>query len=259
MSCVAFLLGKLKPCRLALGGVKAGSWLSIGVLSVGLMATETITQPQVAVAEQAAPSDLPSIQRLLEMFSPEIRQTINACDQQGQVDLVAGPTASGTVLCGDGTPTDVSFEQYINTVSDLLVASSLVGFRTVTATNPGLSPEMLSVFLAQAEGSSLLRSGIESAIASSNLFPVASAESAEILTDEVMERLMPSLQDSSTLPSLLGTPDQYNQVVTSFCTAPGMSVSQIQSLVELTPVQLYAICVQESGVTDDLLQLQGAR
>jgi hypothetical protein len=45
-------------------------------------------------------------------------------------------------------------------------------------------------------------------------------------------------------------------VVDNFCTAPGMSVDQAQQQTPgLTSIQLYAICVQESGMADEMLQL----
>lgn len=208
-------------------------------------------------ADPPSPQRSSALQRLGQMFSPEIQSTIGACLEQGKVDVAAGPTNGGAVRCGDGSTASVPYAAYVNTVSDVLTASSLVGFRTVLQSNSGVSPEMLRMFLNSPQGAVVLRQAVQSAITQSELLPATATESTNILADAVMTRLLPSLQDPTTLDTLLGTPEQYSQVVREFCTAPGMSVEQAKSRLPLNELQLYAICIQESGVADEVLRLGG--
>lgn len=208
----------------------------------------------VAAAEPGQVPESAAVERLLNMFSPEIQSTINACWESGKVNLAAGASQDGSVTCADGSrDSAVPFADYVDTVSDILTASSLVGFRTVIETNPRVSPEALVTFLSNPEGAEMLRDVIETAIAQSQLLPVDSSESATYLADEVISRMLPAVQSTGGLVDLLGTPDQYNQVVSRFCMSPGMSVDQAQeSIPGLSSVQLYAICIQESGVTEEI-------
>jgi len=197
-----------------------------------------------------------AIERLSQMFSPQIQATINACQMRGKVNVVAGATPQGNVICGDGSPeATVAYTTYIDTVSDILVASSLVGFRAVLQADPRLTPELLRTAFSSPDGVQLLRNAIQLAIVQSDFLPVSATESTAILTNSVLERLRASLQDFSTLDTLLGTPAQYSSVVSQFCLAPGMTVEQAKTAVpELTSLQLYAICIQESGVANELLR-----
>lgn len=213
--------------------------------------------PQFSVAaEPPSPQRSSALQRLGQMFSPEIQSTIGACLEQGKVDVAAGPTDSGAVRCGDGSTASVPYAAYVTTVSDVLTASSLVGFRAVLQSN-SVSPAMLRMFLESPQGAIVLRQAVQSAITQSELLPATATESTNILTDAVLTRLLPSLQDPTTLDTLLGTTEQYNQVVQEFCTAPGMSIEQAKSRLPLNELQLYAICIQESGVADEVLRLSG--
>lgn len=198
-----------------------------------------------------------SLRRLTQMFSPDIQNTMNACWEQGRVNLAAGAAQNGTLICGDGSSnTGVGYDTYLATVSDLLTASSLVGFRTVTETNPSINPQMLTTFLSSAEGVATLRGAVQTAITQSGLLPAQATDSTALLTDQVMEKLLPNLQDSNRIESLLGSTEQYSRVVQNFCTAPGMSVDQAKALVpDLSTIQLYAICIQESGTMNEVLRM----
>lgn len=227
-------------------------------LTVLTALAQPVLAPQSSVAaEPPSPQRSSALQRLGQMFSPEIQSTIGACLEQGKVDVAAGATDGGAVRCGDGSTASVPYAAYVNTVSDVLTASSLVGFRAVLQSNSGVSPAMLRMFLESPQGAIVLRQAVQSAITQSELLPATATESTNILTDAVLTRLLPSLQDPTTLDTLLGTTEQYNQVVQEFCTAPGMSIEQAKSRLPLNELQLYAICIQESGVADEVLRLSG--
>lgn len=223
---------------------------SLGLLGVSSVAFTLRPLPAIA---QSNPATASGMQRLAQMFSPDIQSTINACSEKGKVNLAAGASTNGAVICANGRPDpDVSFTEYVDTVSDVLAASSLVGFRTVMTTNPQVTPTMLQAFLASSQGQETLYTAIESAITRSQLLPSDSTESTSILAGEVVSRLLPAVNDAGGLVNLLGTTEQYQQVVSQFCTPPGMSIESAQELVpDLNSVQLYAICIEESGVTQD--------
>jgi hypothetical protein len=239
------------------------------LLSTALMPTLVQAAEPLPAADPSAPEPTQSalhstgdrvssraVERLSQMFSPQIQATINACQTRGKVNVIAGATPEGSVVCGDGSPeATVAYDNYIETVSDILAASSLVGFRAVLQADPRLTPELLRTAFSSPEGVQILRSAIQVAITQSDFLPATATESTTILTDSVLERLRASLQDSSTLNTLLGTPDQYSSVVNQFCLAPGMSVEQAKTAVpELNSLQLYAICIQESGVASEVLR-----
>lgn len=234
--------------------------IAIALLGWGAVpALLSMLLPQPALAETGAepePPESAATERLFDMFAAEIQTTVNACAEQGKVNLAAGEAGDGSVLCGDGSSdADVTYASYVDTVSDILVASSLVGFRAVAASDPRIPPSAINMFLADARGTELLRTSIGNAIGRSQLFASNSPESNFILTNEVVDRLRLTLQDISGLENLLGTTDQYGQVVDNFCSSPGMSVNQAKTLVPgLNSVQLYAICVEESGITEELLR-----
>jgi hypothetical protein len=216
-----------------------------------------------AIAQLSPPSNLstlqnsPAGQRLLEMFSTDIQNTIAACADQGKVDLAAGAGSDGAVICGDGSSQpEVSYTSYLDTISDILAASGLVGFRTVVEADPRVTPEMLVTVFSTPQGTATFYDAIQSGIVQSQLLPADAEDSTALLTNEVVEKLRNNLQSSANLEELLGTTEQYTQVVNNFCTAPGMSVEQAQQQIPgLNSIQLYAICVQESGLADEMLQL----
>jgi hypothetical protein len=232
---------------------RRSAW-SIASSWIGLSALATFSLPVRAAESQPAST---AMQRLTQMFSPEIQKTLSACHDKGQVNLAAGASSTGSVVCGDGAAqTDVPFQSYVGTISDILTASSLVGLRSVIAKDPRVTPEMLSAFLKSDQGSTVLRSAVEAAITRSGLVATAAPQSASVLTDQVIERLLPTMEQTNNLQTLLGTDNQYRQVVQNFCTSPGMSVQQAQQQVPgLSSVQLYAICIEESGMANEMMQM----
>jgi len=254
---------------IALGFVCASQLLSTALMPALVQAAEPLPATEPSATEPSASEPAQSalhstgdrvnsraVERLSQMFSPQIQATINACQTRGKVNVIAGATSQGSVVCGDGSPeATVAYSNYIETVSDILAASSLVGFRAVLQADPRLTPELLRTAFSSPEGVQLLRSAIQVAITQSDFLPATATESTTILADSVLERLRASLQDSSSLNTLLGTPDQYSSVVDQFCLAPGMSVEQAKTAVpELNSLQLYAICIQESGVASEVLR-----
>lgn len=234
--------------------LRRSAW-SIASGWIGLSTLVTFSLPSGA-AESSQPASA-AMQRLTQMFSPEIQKTLNACRDKGQVNLAAGASSTGSVVCGDGaTQADVPFQSYVGTISDILTASSLVGLHSVMQKDARVTPEMLATFLNSQQGSSVLRSAVEAAITRSGLVATNAPQSAAVLTEQVINRLMPTMQQTNNLQTLLGTDNQYRQVVQNFCTSPGMSVEQAQQQVPgLSPVQLYAICIQESGMANEMLRM----
>jgi hypothetical protein len=230
---------------------------SIGCLGLSqLLSFTLLLRPSPAVAGSLQVAQSAAAQRLGQMFSPEIQATINACAEQGRVDLASGANPDGSVTCADGsTNPDISYSGYVDTISNILTASVLVGIKAAAASDPRVTPELLASFLLNSQGQEFLRSGIQTAITQNQLLPADATESVSLLTDAVVEKLTATLQTPSNLTTLLGTSEQYIQVVSNFCTSPGMSVPQTQAIVPLSPVQLYAICIQESGVTDEVLRM----
>ncbi|NJO50401.1 MAG: hypothetical protein HC840_14265 [Leptolyngbyaceae cyanobacterium RM2_2_4] len=220
------------------------------------------TGPLPAIAQLSPPVDAntlqnPASQRLLQMFSTDIQATVAACAERGKVNLAAGAGSDGAVICGDGsTQSDISYASYLDTLSNILAASGLVGFRTVVEADPRVTPEMLVTVFSSPEGTATFYNAIQSVIVQSQLLPANAEDSTALLTNEVVGKLRDNLRSPADLEGLLGTTEQYVQVVDNFCTAPGMSVDQAQQETPgLTPIQLYAICVQESGMADEILQL----
>ncbi|MBW4516154.1 MAG: hypothetical protein KME11_13150 [Timaviella obliquedivisa GSE-PSE-MK23-08B] len=212
--------------------------------------------PAVA-AEPPQANSSPALQKLMMMFSPDIKTTLNACREQGGVDLAAGAQADGSVLCANGEPkAAVPYDNYLSTVSDVAAAVGLVGLKTVIAGNPSISPEMMVSFLTSPNGAATLKNAVQTAIARSSLIPIASPESTTLLADQIIGRLVPTLESTNNLTNLVGTTEQYGQVVSNFCSTPGMSITQAQQTIPgLSSVQLYAVCVQESGLADELQQV----
>lgn len=242
---VAMVHASLKRLGFLIAGL---GWLGFTPFS-----TLAITGSPSTVTTEPRPMPRSSaIQPLLQMFSPEIRATLNACANHGRVNLAAGASQDGWVICGDGSPElDITFNHYINTLSDILAASSLVGFHIALADNPQLSSEMLAAFLANSQGTAVLQNAIEIAVAQNQLLSTSSPESVSLLSNAVIERLQIALRSPNSLDQLFGTDDQYAQVVEQFCTVPGLSISEAQSAIPgLSPIQLYAICIQESGLAN---------
>jgi hypothetical protein len=168
-----------------------------------------------------------------------------------------GADEQGELVCGDGSAaTGIAYTDYVSTISDLLAASSLVGFRAVVQTDPRVNPQMLAAFLSNPQGSEMLRRAVQSAVTQSQLVTIDADVSSTILTDQVVNRVVPALQDPTRLETLLGNSEQYAQVVENFCTPPGMSIEEAQAIIpDVDTLQLYAICIQESGAADEILQM----
>jgi hypothetical protein len=212
------------------------------------------TSPDGPDLDLPEPGMTPAIQRLSEMFSPEIQAVITACEQNGRVDLTA--SAPGVLICGDGSrQSQITVHTYIDTISDLLAASVLVGLYTALQDNPAISPTMLSA-LTSNSGMGLLQNIIAFSISRTQLLADTPDNSPEPLVAAIATKLTPVFQNPGQFDTLLGTPVQYDQVVASFCTTPGMSTEQAQQQFPgLSSLQLYAICIDASGISEDILRL----
>lgn len=258
------------PCDLlTLGRRVSFGLLLVPVVSLGLptprllQAQATDATPQQAPASRS-PSNRPSasspaMQRLGGMFSPQIQSIVNACWERGKVNLSPQAAPDTPVICGDGRPeAQITHRTYVETVSDILTASSLVGFRAVMQSDPRLTPEMLRMFISNSEGMTVLRNTIQTAITQSQLVSSPNSPSTAVLTEAVVSRLVPVLRDPNGVTGLLGTPQQYDRVVRSFCNPPGTTIEQARTQIpELSSLQLYAICIQESGVTQEVVPESG--
>lgn len=225
---------------------KFGSALSLGFLFI----------PVVAIAQPKPTPNSENIRRLSTMFSADIQQTLSACWEKGKVNLAAGASSNGTVVCGDGSENNnVKFNDYVDTLSDFFGASFLIGAKSALESNPQLSPEMLAGFLKTPDGINSLRNALEVSLVSSQMLPKDSPESVKILVNNIIQRSQPILEDPKGLTNLLGSKQQYQDIVQKFCYSPGMSVNQaLTEVTGLNSIQLYAICVKESGIVDGMMQ-----
>lgn len=222
------------------------------------IALTLLLSPLSAFAQQPTqPRQSPSVseatQRLTKMFSADIQKTLNACTNQGLVNLVRGADQDGSVICGDGSRNSpVQFNGYVSTLSDILAAGGLVGLRTaMQKSDTQIKPEMVAAYLSSQDGVTTLKSLLKKGLTDINLVP---RPSVDFLVDKVVQRLTPVLKDPKVLETVLGTATQYAQVVQNFCSPPGMSIEQVKKLVPgLTSVQIYAICVQESGLAQEII------
>lgn len=231
---------------------KSFNWVNFcSVLSLGFLFF-----PVVAIAQPKPTPNAENIKRLSTMFSPDIQQTLSACLEKGKVNLAAGATTNGMVICGDGSENNnVKFNDYVDTLSDFFAASFLIGAKSALESNPRLSPEMLVNFLKTPDGINSLRNALEVSLVSSKMLPNDSPESVKILVDNIIQRSQPILEDPKGLTNLLGSKQQYQEIVKKFCYAPGMSANQALTEVSgLNSIQLYAICVKESGIVDSMIQ-----
>lgn len=224
--------------------------------SVGTVALSLSLSLPTLAAPTTTPIDSGAAQRLNQMFSPDIQEVLNSCATEGSVNLSAGADQDGSVICQDGTRSSpVRFNEYVNTVSDFLAGSFLIGVYGALKSYSGVQTEMITSYLTTPDGESSLREALSNAIATSGLVPSESPQSVNTLTDKVMQRSLPILQDTNQFNNLLGTTEEYKKVAQNFCKAPGMSVTEAKNLVpNLDAAQLYAICVQESGLSKEVQQ-----
>ncbi|MEP0870935.1 hypothetical protein NDA01_14095 [Trichocoleus desertorum AS-A10] len=233
--------------RSKIGWTKVAIAALSSVISVGLMDAATAATP-------ASLADSPAAQKLNKMFSPKIQQVLNSCAQQGSVNLSAGADKDGSVICANGTRNSpVQFNEYVSTVSDFLSASFLVGVRAALQSYPGAQMDMVTSYLATPDGKASLQDALTNAITTSGLVPQSSQKSVSFLVNRVMQRSLPILQNTNKFSNLLGSTEQYRKVANNFCKPPGMTVEKARTLVpQLDAVQIYAICVQESGLSDEV-------
>lgn len=226
--------------------------LACGSLSWSAAGAAIAPSPEVAPTTDSRLAQ-ESLDRLNSMFSPEIQAAVAACWEQGKVDLAAGPSAQGWVICGDGSVAEgIGYDAYLTIVENVMVASTLAGMRTAMAQEPRLTPETLAVFVTTTEGRQMMQSIVQSAILESGLQMADRPASAQILTDRVATALIANLSDPDRLNTILGPTDQYGQVVEQFCTAPGMSINEaLQTFPQHDSVQLFSVCIQESGLVND--------
>lgn len=225
----------------------------LAFLSCSALALSLLQMPARAM-ESEVPAG--SVDQVVEQLPSDTQTTLLACREQGGVDLIAGANSEGSVVCGDGIAAPIEYERYLTTISDFMTAGVLVGFRSAIEADPRITPGLLVAILATPEGTTAIRGATETAIARSNLI-TSTPESVSLLTDEVMNRLLPAFRATDNLETLLGTQEQYELVVQNFCSPPGLSLDQAQQSVPgLIPIQLYAICIQESGVINNLQQQQ---
>lgn len=225
--------------------------IAIGVSLV--TATSTLAQWPPSQPTKGPATNQP----LAQMFSDEIRLTLNACDDKGGVDLSSGASRDGSVICRRGDRRSlIPFREYLTTVSDFLSAAFLVGTRLALKESPQVKPDDLRKTMATVEGQNLLKQLLTTAATSSNpSLAQGSQRSVDVVVKEVLLRTKPFLQNPATLETLLGNPRQYTQVVQRFCMSPGMSVPEAQVAVPgLSAIQLYSICIQESDVSKKVTQ-----
>ncbi|MBD1912895.1 MULTISPECIES: hypothetical protein [unclassified Leptolyngbya] len=235
----------------ALAGLGLGLPVSVAIPS-GLAVPASTPDVQAPAGGPAVSQD--SLQRLSSMFSPQIQTTVAACWEQGKVNLQTTPV-NGWVVCQDGSVVEgVTYNNYLSTVADVMAASTLVGLRTAMDADPRLTPQVLATFVNTDQGSQLLQNIVQSAIVQGGLQPGDRLESAAVLTDAVVLRLVDNLQDPTRLNSLLGTPEQYTQTVGQFCASPGMDIAAAQQQIGLDAIQLYAVCIEESGTMQEAVR-----
>ncbi|MBW4488746.1 MAG: hypothetical protein KME12_13240 [Trichocoleus desertorum ATA4-8-CV12] len=229
------------------------AWGGMAIATLGTMVSLSFAGTATA-ATPASLADSPAAQKLNKMFSPKIQQVLNACSQQGSVNLSAGADQDGSVICADGARNSaVRFNDYVSTVSDFLSASFLVGVRAALNSYPGAQMDMVTSYLATADGKASLQEALTNAITTSGLVPPNSQKSVTLLVDRVMQRSLPILQSTGKFNNLFGSTEQYRQVADKFCKPPGLTIEQAKGLVpQLDTVQIYAICVQESGLSDEV-------
>lgn len=199
---------------------------------------------------------------LSKMFSLEIRNTLNACTENGGVNLAKTDAQGGFVVCSDGNQKNkVPYKTYLSTFSDFVSAGFLVGFQAALDNDPQskASSQALQALFQSESGQGLLKDVLTSALSNTQAVASGSRESLDILVQEVLTRTRPILQDSEALEKLLGNDAQYQQIVTKFCTDPGMSVTQAQAEIPgVSNLQLYASCIKASGLTEDIKQEENA-
>lgn len=214
----------------------------------------------VAVAKPVPPSVLSAEQKLSQMFSSDIQATLNSCIKQGGVNLAAGADRDGSIICGNGwRKSPVKFTTYVSTLTDFGAACLLLGIQAGLKSSPNYKPELLTTIVNSLETSGKLRqlaqSFVVDTVVKPGVLPKGSTQSVKFLTDRISQRSRPFLQNSTKFENLLGTSDEYTAITDNFCTAPGMTTTQAKKLApNLDPVQMFAICFEEAGVSEAITQ-----
>jgi hypothetical protein len=188
------------------------------------------------------------------MFSQEIQAAFSACQDEGGVNLGAKDDRDGSIICGNGNrAVSIQFQDYLNLMADYLAASFLIGVRTAYKSDPKAKPEQLTALAQSPNGQALLKQLLQKVVADLEFTSKNSTAGNNVLVEQLEKRVLPFLNNPTTLENLLGTSAQYKKAVKQFCTSPGLSPGQAKTqLADLNPVQLYAICFQEAGLADEL-------
>ena len=219
--------------------------------AIGLAASAVVAAPANGQSvRQPTQTELDGLgSRLAEMFSPEIRSTLFTCITAGGVNLAAS-AGGNSVTCGDGSTANVSYAGYLDTASNFFAASFLLGVSEGAAQEPGLTPRIAGSYLAGGAANEI-RPRLEAAVANDIFVPANSPESVDLLVDATLQKAAETLNRLDNFGALLGTPEQTSFVVSSFCTAPGMTVTEAQQTVpNLDSTQLYAICLYDAGFAE---------
>lgn len=235
-------------------------WALLLAVWAGFGMGEAIAAPASEPTIAAPPENPPqvsqnSVERLTQMFSPEIQSIVAACWESGKVNLSPSLATRPWVVCGDGSQVEgITYDRYRDTMADVISASTLVALQGAIARDPRVSPETLALLATSDQGQQLLRDTSAAAIVQSGLQTPDQPESTRVLADAMMLRMVAYLRNPDWMNTFLGTPQQYSQVVAQFCTAPGMSLEEsAQQFPTLDSVQLFAICIDESDAMTDVL------
>ena len=223
---------------------------SVLLVTLGLMSFGS-----VFISAQLASAKSPAEARLDKMFSREIQTVLSACEQRGGVNLASGADRDGSVVCGDGwRKSPVKYADYFDTVTDFLGAALLLGVRGGIQQRSDVKPEVLHQLLSNPEWIKFMRENLDQTVVESRAVPKTSPKSIKMLSDRVMERILPIMRDPTKLSGLTGTAEEYSTISQNFCVSAGLSIKNAKSLTPtLKGIQIYAICMQEAGVLDEFM------
>jgi hypothetical protein len=230
------------------------TWLRTSILATAIAAT---AWPLIGVAAETPAPSVDSAKALSNMFSQDIRDTLNACIESGGVNLAQGAAKDGSVQCKDEKKrTKIPYETYLTTFSDFVSAGFLVGFKAALQDDPQAQKNATAIqelFRSDA-GTGLLKQVLTTALTNTQAIAGDSPASLDILVAEVLKRTQPILKDSVALNNLFGSETENKQIVAKFCSTPGMSVQKAQTEIPgITSIQLYASCIQASGLAKEMV------
>jgi hypothetical protein len=220
--------------------------ITLTLLPIGMMG-----QIAAAQASPAKKSNAAAEQRFAKMFSPKVRAIMNACDRQGEVNLMAGADRDGSVICNNGSrKSSVQYADYSEFVTDLLTAFLIGGMRA------GMSELTASSGKPEAGKLEAVKAIINAPETreklGKNLQAMWRSETGTNLPGEFRDRILQKtyaiFNDPQKLTSLLGTGAEYNLVVENFCSPKGQTLKAAKQIVpKLNAVQMYSICIHEAG------------